>query len=42
MTVIDWDQDPVNRSIVRRTPFDEFKKQINHPNLEILVQGSLN
>jgi hypothetical protein len=42
MTVIDWDQDPVNRSIVRRTPFEDFKKQISHPNLETLVQGTCN
>ena len=39
MTVIDWDNDPINRSIVRRMAFDDFVKQVDHPNLEVLIQG---
>lgn len=41
MTVIDWEQDPINRSLVRKITFDDFVKVTNHPNLDVLIQGKM-
>ena len=39
MTVLDWDQDAINQSKIRKTKFDDFIKQEKHSNLDVLVQG---
>lgn len=39
MTVLDWEQDCINRSIIRKTRFDDFIKKVEHSNLEVFING---